>query len=123
MKKRVLLVDDTLTIRAYEKLALGDGYEFVEAENGRAALEAVAEGRPDVILLDYSMPELDGLQTLEALKKDAATRDIPVIMVTTQSDPGLLEKFISLGARALVKKPIDREELKKRVTSAVEHPA
>jgi CheY-like chemotaxis protein len=115
----VLLVDDTITIRVVEKLTLGDGYDFVEAVNGREALERLKQQRPDVILLDVMMPELNGIDTLRAIKGDSATKDIPVLMVTTQSETEVLNACTALGCMAFVGKPIVPDELRARVKEAV----
>src|SRR5438874_2102427 len=115
MKKVVLLVDDTLTIRMYEKIALGGDYEFLEATNGRIALELAGTRRPDLILLDITMPEMDGIEALRALRSRAETQSIPVIMVTTQSEDALRQTCESIGCQGFVYKPIDRQQLKQRV--------
>lgn len=119
MKKTVLLVDDTLTVRMFEKLTLGDAYEFIEATNGKLALEMVERQRPDLILLDVTMPELNGVDTLRVLRSQDQTRDIPVIMVTTKSEAEIEGTCRALGCAAFVTKPINREELRARVREAV----
>ena len=118
MKKVLLLVDDTLTVRMFEKLALGDTYDYVEAVNGKLALEMAEAKQPDLILLDVTMPELNGIDTLRELKARGTTRDIPVIMVTTKSEEDVKTQCVTLGCAAFVTKPIDREELRRRVKEA-----
>ncbi len=119
MKKVLLLVDDTLTVRMFEKVALGDGYEYVEAINGKVAIAATEARRPDAILLDVTMPEMNGIETLRELKAREQTRSIPVIMVTTKSEEEVKRECRELGAFCFVTKPIDREELRLRVKEAV----
>jgi putative two-component system response regulator len=119
MKKVLLLVDDTLTVRMFEKVALGDAYDYVEAVNGKLALAVTAQRRPDAILLDVMMPELNGVDTLRELKARPQTKDIPVIMVTTKSEEEMKRECRALGAFCFVTKPIDRDELRLRVREAV----
>lgn len=115
MKKRVLLVDDSLTVRAFEKLALGMGFEFLEAGNGQIALTMAAEHRPDVILLDVMMPVMNGIDALRELRSREDTRSIPVIMVTTRSELEVQTTCEALGVSGFVLKPIDREQLRSTV--------
>lgn len=115
MKKRVLLVDDSLTVRAFEKLALGTGYEFLEAGDGNAALDMAARHRPDVILLDVVMPGMGGVDALRELRAREETRNIPVIMVTTRSETDVRGACEALGVNDFVLKPIDREQLRTSV--------
>ncbi|MGQ0508212.1 MAG: response regulator [Myxococcaceae bacterium] len=119
MKKVLLLVDDTLTVRMFEKVALGDSYEYVEAVNGKLALAATDKRKPDAILLDLMMPEMNGIETLRELKTRETTKDIPVIMVTTKSEEDVKRECRELGAYCFVTKPIDRDELRLRVQEAV----
>ncbi len=79
----VLLVEDDADIRGFTRDALvADGWTVSEAENGRVALERVARQAPDAIVLDLMMPEMDGFEFLEELRKDAKWRTIPVLVVT-----------------------------------------
>ena len=119
MKKVVLLVDDTLTIRMFEKLTLGDRYDFLEAANGREALELAKTRTPSIILLDYQMPEMNGLDALRALKSQQSTREIPVIMVTTKAEQDVRDACESEGCHAFIAKPIDREQLRSLVSEAL----
>lgn len=114
--RRILLVDDTQTVRAVEKVFLGREYEFLEAVNGAAALELAEERAPDLILLDVMMPVLNGLETLRELKRRERTKSIPVIMVTTRGEAEVRAECESLGCDAFTTKPINRDELRARVT-------
>gem|GEM_PF-488936 len=83
--RRVLLVDDDETMRRGVRLALEpDGWQVSEAENGRVALARLAETRPDVIMLDLMMPEMDGFEFLVEMRSRAAWREIPVLVVTAK---------------------------------------
>jgi sigma-B regulation protein RsbU (phosphoserine phosphatase) len=116
MNKRVLLVDDSETVLQFEKLILrGSGYELVTAKNGNQALAQVDALRPDLILLDLMMPELDGLETLRRLKERPETGDIPVVVVTTKGAPDIVEQAFAAGCSDFLTKPVDKIELLAKV--------
>jgi len=112
MTKRVLLVDDSETVIQFEKLMLrGLGYDLVTAKNGKLALTQVASQKPDLILLDLVMPEMDGVETLRCLKGNPETKNIPVVVVTTKGDPGMAEQAFAAGCNDYITKPVDKVEL------------
>jgi two-component system, cell cycle response regulator len=116
MAKKVLTVDDSKTLRMIVARNLRPfGVEILEAENGSVGLAKAQSDQPDLILLDYNMPVLDGYQTLEALKKDAATRGIPVIMLTTETVKETVVRLIKLGLKDFIAKPFSREALLQKV--------
>jgi CheY-like chemotaxis protein len=116
MGKKVLAVDDSKTLRMIVARNLRPfGIEIVEAENGSVGLSKAQAEQPDLILLDFNMPVLDGYQTLEALKKDSATKNIPVIMLTTETVKETVVKLIKLGLRDFIAKPFSREALLQKV--------
>jgi len=83
MSGKVLLIDDDPVIAAvYESLFMGAGFEVTIAEDGEAGLAAVHRHRPDVVLLDLSMPKLNGLQWLDRVRKDARFAKLPVVVFT-----------------------------------------
>ncbi|MCP4197120.1 MAG: response regulator, partial [Proteobacteria bacterium] len=87
MGGKVLIVDDTETMRLYEQMLLsGQGYELETAENGVQALERIKANKPDLVLLDIMMPEMDGIECCRRIKAEEVTRDIKVVMVTTKSE-------------------------------------
>jgi CheY-like chemotaxis protein len=116
MGKKLLAVDDSKTLRMIVARNLRPfGVEIVEAENGSVGLSKAQSEKPDLILLDFNMPVLDGYQTLEALKKDNATKNIPVIMLTTETVKETVVKLIKLGLRDFIAKPFSREALLQKV--------
>jgi len=116
MSKKVLTVDDSKTLRMIVGRNLKPfGVEIVEAENGSVGLAKAQSEKPDLILLDYNMPVMDGYQTLEALKQDPATRNIPVIMLTTETVKETVVKLIKLGLKDYIAKPFSREALLQKV--------
>jgi two-component system, chemotaxis family, chemotaxis protein CheY len=110
--KKFLIVDDSSTMRKIVSLALsGAGHEFAEAENGRLALDAVGSGGYDCVILDINMPEMNGIEFLEAKAKMASAAAVPVIVLTTQDEEELRKKALSLGAKAFLVKPFKKEDL------------
>lgn len=107
----LLIADDHPMVRAGLKSMLSDSRIKIvgEASNGREAFEMVTKLKPMVILMDIRMPDMDGIQTLEAIK--AAKLDTRVIMVTTYRSTAYLLKSLSAGASGFVLKDISREEL------------
>jgi len=114
---KLLLVDDEpLNLKLYDKMLKDFNFQIITAANGKECLEKVNEHFPDLILLDWNMPVMDGVEALEILKKDVATMDIPVLMITgvmTSSED--LSFAMSIGAIDFLKKPFDKLELSARV--------
>jgi len=109
---KALIVDDSSTMRKIVSLALsGAGYTFDEAENGRIGIEKVMQGGIDFVMLDINMPEMNGLEFLEAKAKAASIAKIPVVMLTTQDEQVLRDKALSLGAKAFLVKPFKKDDL------------
>jgi two-component system cell cycle response regulator len=116
MSKKVLTIDDSKTLRTIVARYLKPfGVEISEAENGSVGLTKAQSDKPDLILLDYNMPVMDGYQTLEALKADAALKHIPVIMLTTETIKETVVKLIKLGLKDFIAKPFSREALLSKV--------
>ena len=112
MRKKVLLVDDSNTVLMMEKMILSKGFfDIVLARDGVEALAKAKSDNPDVILLDVMMPKLDGLSACAAIRADAATAHIPIIMVTTRGEEASIEKAFRNGCTDYVTKPINGLEL------------
>ena len=115
---RVLVADDTESIRTlFSRLLAADGYDVTSAADGAEALHAVREHRPDVILLDVTMPQVDGLEVCRRLKADPATRLTPIVLVTGQTALDDRIKGIEAGADDFLSKPVHPHELRVRVRS------
>ena len=117
---RILVVDDNeanrdLLIRRLQR----QGHHTATAENGRIALDMLAHGSFDLILLDIMMPEMNGFEVLEHLKADDALRHVPVIMISALDDAESVSKGIALGADDHLPKPFDRQILNARVTASL----
>jgi two-component system phosphate regulon response regulator PhoB len=112
----LLLAEDDPDIQLVARLALKKaGFDVTIAGNGAQALVRVAERRPDVILLDWMMPEVDGLETCARLKADPATRDVPVIFLTARSQETEIRRGLQLGAIGYITKPFDALDLGRQV--------
>ncbi|PQV63201.1 two-component system response regulator [Abditibacterium utsteinense] len=122
MAKRILAVDDEKHILRLVQINLEKaGYEVVTASNGREALESVAAQKPALIVMDVMMPEMDGLEALQTLKNDAATADIPVVMLTAKAQDADVFQGWQSGADLYLTKPFNPIELLtfvKRILSA-----
>jgi DNA-binding response OmpR family regulator len=104
----VLVVDDERSIRLLCRVnLLASGMEVLEAEDGRAAIEVARRERPDLVLLDVMMPELDGWTVARELAADKATRDIPVVFLTARADPADKRLGEQLGGVGYLVKPFD----------------
>ena len=109
---RILVVEDNELIRAEVATILSlEGFEVVEAENGRDGLRRLAEERPDLILSDLMMPEMDGFAFLEAARANALWASIPFVMLSARGDKDAAEQALALGARRYLTKPVDVEAL------------
>ena len=117
MSFNVLIVDDSRSMRAVIKKTISmSGFKMdqcVEAGNGREALDVLAKAWVDVIISDINMPEMDGLELLEELKKDGVLKAIPVIVISTEGSEKRIRDAYDLGARGFIKKPFLPEEIKK----------
>lgn len=110
--KKVFIVDDEPDLReVLNTLFQQEGYQTILASDGKMALELVKKNVPDIILLDVSMPKMDGFQVLEKLKKDKLTRDVPVIMVSARDGNEDIQQGISHFADKYITKPYDIKKL------------
>ena len=117
---RVLIVDDeTFSARMLAR-GLGDEFEILFAASGGEALEKDAATRPDIILLDGVMPDMDGYQACARLKADRDTADIPVVFVTGLSDPAAEARGLELGAVDFLHKPVNPPITRARVRNHIE---
>ncbi len=112
MSIRVLVVDDEEDIRDVLKITLeAEKYEVIEAENGEEALKIIAQKTPDLVLLDYKMPKMDGREVCRRVKKDILLRHLPIIMVTGKGEITDKVDGIDAGADDYIVKPFEPEEL------------
>jgi DNA-binding response OmpR family regulator len=117
----VLVVDDEPAIRLVCRLNLRTaGFETLEAPDGEAALQLARSERPDLILLDIMLPNLDGFTVAQELVAAAETREIPIIFITARSDVKDQRRGYDSGGVALVTKPFDPDLLPETVRTTIE---
>jgi two-component system cell cycle response regulator DivK len=117
--KKILIVEDTEINRDLLVQLLEDNYELAEAVNGREGLEKAASEKPDLILLDIGLPEMDGWEVSAKLKEDDQLKDIPVIAVTAHAMAGDEERAYAQGFDGYLSKPIDEDELWAKVAQLI----
>jgi two-component system, OmpR family, alkaline phosphatase synthesis response regulator PhoP len=105
----VLVVDDDQMIRSVVRIALQrvNDWTVIEAENGRVGVSVAADEQPDVILLDFQMPRMDGAQTISALKENPETSRLPVIFLTAKTGRRARGAYEQMGAVGTIEKPFD----------------
>jgi two-component system alkaline phosphatase synthesis response regulator PhoP/two-component system response regulator VicR len=107
--------DDPKIVRVVEINLTREGYRVRTAADGEEALAAVAQERPDLVLLDVMMPRMDGFETLKRLKADPASADIPVVMLTARAQDEDVFEGYGTGANWYLTKPFEPEELRRVV--------
>src|ERR1700722_4492968 len=121
MKAKILVVDDEPdALELIEVNLKASGYEVLVADDGRGALQKARAALPDLILLDVMLPEMDGLEVCKALRRDAATALIPVIMLTARAAEMDRVLGLELGADDYITKPFSPRELILRVKNLLE---
>ena len=115
--KKILLIDDEPEFAEMVKIRLeANGYQIDLAADGATGIARVAVDRPQLILLDVMMPGLDGFAVLRRLREDAATRALPIIMLTARGEFKSITEAQALGATDYLIKPVDTNELLKLIT-------
>lgn len=104
--KKIAVVEDNPDNRLLVSAILEDTYQLTEYESGRLALEGLRREKPDLVLLDISLPELDGPAVLQAIRADPQLRDLPVIALTAHAMAGDRQKYTGMGFDEYVTKPI-----------------
>jgi CheY-like chemotaxis protein len=120
----ILLVDDEPDIRTIAEMSLSHvgGWRTILASSGQEALELAIAHRPDVILLDVMMPEMDGVATFRALASRSETRDIPVIFMTAKVQSHERERYVGFGAAGVIAKPFDPMRLPQDIEGILAQP-
>ncbi|MBC7397254.1 MAG: response regulator transcription factor [Bdellovibrionales bacterium] len=116
-KKKLLIVDDEPQIRVLLKEFLSEAFLIELASNGKEALSAAKSFKPDVILMDIMMPELDGVSAVQKLRLDENTRHIPVLMLTAANTSQERIRAFDFGADDFISKPFEVEELVSRINA------
>ncbi len=115
-RKKILTVDDSDMILMMEKMILKQGpYDLVTASDGAAAVATAIAERPDLILMDIVMPKMDGIEACRQIRSHEATKETPIIMVTTRGETENIELAHEVGCTDYVTKPIDGPDLLSKI--------
>lgn len=117
---RALVVDDDADIRLLlERILTLHGFDVLSAATGPAAIEMLAGDLPDVVLLDIQMPDVDGWDTLRAIRENVPTADLPVVLCTVKASPSDMMRGWRLGCDGYVTKPFDPPALTAELTAVI----
>lgn len=115
MNMTIVIADDSRTarflIRQYLEMVGFYQAEFVEAENGRVALQLVKDNNANILFTDYKMPEMDGLDLLRRVKASPALHDMPVVVITSFANQAKIDELSENGAYAVLQKPLSMSKL------------
>ena len=116
MSYSILIVDDSLPMRSVIKRTLkAAGYgnsELLEAANGEEALALMKKSWIDIVLTDYNMPVMNGLEFIKALKADDLSKEIPVVVISTEGNESKIKEFMDCGAAGYISKPFTAEAIR-----------
>lgn len=105
---KILIIDDSNTnVVLLESLLKKNGYDVSSALSAREGLKSIENGKPDLIYLDFLMPEIDGLEFMDILKENESWRDIPIVMLSAISDRDIIKRSRDKGVKEYIIKPID----------------
>lgn len=118
-RKRIVVIDDSkVQLRAMSEL-MKNQYEVVTASTGRGGIEILKQDGADLVLLDYSMPGLDGRETLEILRSHEETKNIPVIFITGDDDKEDIVEVLKLHPQGYLLKPVKPERLFRAIEEVI----
>ena len=119
MAYNVLIVDDSTPMRAViKKIVKASGFnvgQFFEAINGLEAMEVLNNEWIDLVLTDYNMPDMNGLELVEEMNKDDHLKSIPAVMISTEGSRERVEEFMAKGVMDYIKKPFTPEQIKQKL--------
>ena len=120
-KQTILIVDDSMLNRALLADMIGDAYRIIEAEDGKQAVAALQKEGTGIslVLLDYVMPQMNGFDVLEVMNRNGWIKDIPVIMVSAESDAAYIERAYELGVTDFINRPYDVNIVRRRVMNTL----
>ncbi|MEA1969223.1 MAG: response regulator [Thermodesulfobacteriota bacterium] len=120
MSYSILIVDDSLPMRSVIKRTFkAAGYgnsDFHDAANGKAALELMKNDWIDIVITDYNMPVMNGLDFIKNIKKDDLFKDIPVVVISTEGNEARIKEFMECGAAGYITKPFTPETIRDLIT-------
>jgi len=119
-EKKILVVDDDQNMLQLLYTFLRDSYRVTTATNGQEALDMIREKRPDLVLLDYLMPGMNGKETLEVIRNDEELKDLPVFFLTGVSDTNKISECLKLDPIGYILKPIGKFSLLAKIRANFE---
>jgi CheY-like chemotaxis protein len=119
--RKILIVDDEADIREVAAMSLETlcGWNVLQAGSGAESLRVARQQRPDAILLDVMMPDMDGPKTLQAIRADSALANIPVIFLTAKVQSSDRRRFAEMGVTTVLAKPFDPLQLGEQIANAL----
>ncbi len=116
MSHSILVVDDNeLNLKLAQQILTVDGYQVTAAARGQQAIEMACTHRPDLILLDIRLPDIDGLEVLRRLRSLPETKDILIVAMTAQAMPDEIDRFVAAGCDGYIQKPISIQSFRAEV--------
>lgn len=120
MGRQILVVDDSATVRKFVSVSLGmQGFNVVTASDGMDALEKLPLSKFDLIITDLNMPNMDGFELIKSLRENGEYQDIPIIILTSLSDPVNKETGMKLGVSSYLIKPFSLEKIQYEVSKYI----
>lgn len=117
---RVLLVEDTPSLaEEIVDILKMEGFEVLLAKNGKDALSQLNSWPADVVISDLFMPEIDGFELIEAIRKDAHLKNMPIIILSARTTSDVIEKVKQIGADLFIKKPCDSRQLVQAIKNVI----
>jgi two-component system chemotaxis response regulator CheY len=120
MAFKILIVDDSLPMRSVIKKTIkASGFgaaDFLEASDGQEALKVLGHEWLDLVITDYNMPNMNGMELIQEMKKDEILGSIPVLVVTTEGSRKKVQEFLDMGASGYTKKPFTPESIRQKLT-------
>lgn len=120
MSYSILIVDDSLPMRSvikriFKAAGYGDS-DFHEAANGKEAFKLLKNDWIDIVMTDYNMPVMNGMELIKLIKNDDLVRDIPVVVISTEGNKARIKEFMDLGAAGYITKPFTPETIRDLIT-------
>ncbi|MFZ5570773.1 MAG: response regulator [Thermodesulfobacteriota bacterium] len=123
MAHTILIVDDSPPMRSViRKTIKASGYgdsRFFEAGNGAEALQILRQNWLDLVVTDYNMPSMNGMELIAAMKKDEVLQAVPVLVITTEGSSRMVDEFLAGGAAGYLKKPFTPEEIRTKIIAVL----
>jgi two-component system, cell cycle response regulator DivK len=119
MSRALIIEDDDNNMELISFILEANGYELIKAETGNEGYESALKNKPDFIVLDIQLPDIDGFEVLKKIRTNTETQDIPVIAMTSYAMAGGREKMLAAGCNGYVEKPIDPDQVVSQIKRAI----